>query len=59
MLPEATTLIVNLFDTLTKLLPSQYFSSGGDELNVPCYVRPAHLLSVSFAEGDGIDERYC
>ncbi len=39
MLPEATSLIVNLFDTLTKLLPSRYFSTGGDEINFPCYVR--------------------
>ncbi len=38
MLPNATSLIVNLFSTLTKMLPSKYFSTGGDEINVPCYV---------------------
>lgn len=40
MLPNAAALIVDLFNAVTKLLPSKYFSTGGDEINMRCYVSP-------------------
>lgn len=38
VLPEVTTFISKLFKATTDLLPSKYFSTGGDELNMDCYV---------------------
>ena len=36
-MPEAVDLVVGIFTELASALPSALFSTGGDEINMPCY----------------------
>ena len=51
VLPEVSSFVSSLFTATTALLPSKYFSTGGDELNIPCFVS-LEVLSKPRAETD-------
>lgn len=59
VLPEVTKFISSLFKATTDLLPSKYFSTGGDELNLNCYVNDTvtrdYLTSTNTTLEQGLD----
>ncbi|EIW81488.1 glycoside hydrolase family 20 protein [Coniophora puteana RWD-64-598 SS2] len=59
-LPEVRNFTTNLLASIAKTMPSYYFSTGGDELNLPCYtddpITSGYLNSTGTTINDALDE---
>lgn len=56
MSPATVNFTVSVLTEVAKLFPSSAFSTGGDELNVPCYDQDAETQQILTSTGQTLND---